>query len=213
MKRKSKFVHGHEVQFNCYTPFEVERVDNLYGEEEYLNAICSYLFPNASVADVGAAIGTSSLIFSAWGGIVAAYEPDHTHYQRLIENISLNPWANITPHQEAVGEKYETRTLHISGNTNAQCPSFIRQKGHSSITHVSVIPLSHKFDVVKIDVEGFEEEVIKGIQILPEILAIEFHPKIHKFNYSLLSEFEQMYSATRAKEILTIWKLRSSPAL
>jgi FkbM family methyltransferase len=120
--------------------------------------------------DVGANIGSYSLIMSEIKGIqVISIEPHPDTYSRLCNNIKLNDRPNVIPLNIAVSDQNTVLTLMISSLTSTQnkivdhdipAENTITVLGKTLdtlCTELSIIPT-----VVKIDVEGHEENVLNG---------------------------------------------------
>lgn len=137
----------------------------------------SLLRPGMVAADVGAHIGEYALVASrAVGerGKVFAFEPGDGVYPFLVENIALNRAANVTPFQVAVGDADGELAFNL-GVDPGHSRLVIDDHGarglvsRSSVT-VPVVTLASvealegvTFDLIKIDVEGAEMDVLKGM--------------------------------------------------
>ena len=140
------------------------------------------------VLDIGANIGYFTLIFAKLvgeEGKVFSFEPDPTNFALLKKNIKINGYKNIIPIQKAVSNKTSKIKLHLSKSNYANHTIYDKKHNHKSID-VNVIKLDDyfntykgKIDFVKIDTEGVEEKVIKG---MPNILN-------KNKNLKILSEF------------------------
>ena len=122
------------------------------------------------VIDVGANYGDSSIWWSkVFGAKVIAFEPLENIYRVLLENIKLND-AGVMPFNLALGTGEPIKGISdgsmftkVQGNEASEFPS--RRLDDFSFG---------KVDLLKIDVEGFETEVLKG-----SLETIEkYHPKI-----------------------------------
>jgi len=118
--------------------------------------------------DVGANLGIYSLIAGRAGSTVYAYEPTPNIFRILKENIAANGFevkGNIHPYNLAVADT-EKRILFsvykgLSGHNNMFDDTADR-------IEVEAVSLDHhitaeKIDIVKIDVEGAEYFVLKGM--------------------------------------------------
>jgi FkbM family methyltransferase len=118
--------------------------------------------------DVGANIGTYALMarrFVGPSGHVVAFEPDPVAARRLRENVELNGLSNIVVHQAAVtGEPGWVEMLVGYDVSNSIAPA---SEPHQSTRTAEAVTLdealsSHHFAVGKLDVEGFEVDVLRG---------------------------------------------------
>lgn len=131
-----------------------------------------YLQPGAVFLDVGANIGYYSVIASGLvgdQGQVVAYEPDPENFRLLRENLAANGAANVCPVQAAVADYSGTADLYLAdenkgdhqlydnGNGRGRCVVTVVNGGD----HVS--GLTRRVDFVKIDTQGSETVVIKGL--------------------------------------------------
>lgn len=143
-------------------------------------------------ADVGANAGAGSVAAAAVGARVHAFEPVPATFQLLEKNAALNcPEASIEGHAAGVGRERGTlrfTTEHGAGNHVASTEDL---RAGLPTVEVPVVTLDDVFPdtcptVMKIDVEGWELEVIKGMTNLlgrPELrgLVIETfrHTNLH----------------------------------
>jgi FkbM family methyltransferase len=131
------------------------------------------------VLECGAHQGLTTILFSNWvgpNGKVVAFEPDPVNYGILQRNIEVNKIVNVRTEWKAVGA--------VNGKVNI-----------SRVSNSTVVPSNRGVAVemtnldqyaylhptfLKIDVEGFEVDVLRGSQKLLEgkpKLAIEIHPQ------------------------------------
>jgi len=169
-------------------------------EPETVSYLRSHVQPDDIMLDIGANFGYYSLIFSklAYRGLVHAFEPNPECYEILFLNTSSI--SNIISHQLAVSNKIETRQFfkHRAYGMGG----FIPQEGMNGIFQIETLPLDHfnfkRVDWIKIDVEGFESQVIEGLadtikRNLNIRLIIEFKPERSKFGsefWNILNGFE-----------------------
>ena len=134
---------------------------------------------------MGANYGDTAIWWAkSYGSKVIAFEPLVDVYQELIENIKLND-VEVVAYNVAVGNGGE-----ISGNSNGHMFSL---GGDTKIKTVKLDDYSfNRVDLLKIDVEGFEIEVLQGAKITitrhrPKII-IETHSKnLRKVCHEFLS--------------------------
>lgn len=128
------------------------------------------------VWDVGANIGYLTLNFARVcpQGCVYAFEPDSVSFDRLRQNINQNTFSNISITQQALGARREVVTLYKLYHNNPGANRILlsgKQRGYATekveVTTGDILMVqlnSHRLDVLKIDVEGFELFVLKGAQ-------------------------------------------------
>ena len=116
------------------------------------------------VIDVGAHIGTHTIAMARLvgdEGLVFAFEPQVKIYQELLVNLDLNEITNVHTYFAALGE---------SQSRISMIPPPVYNEGHASVgeggNRVELKTLdSYQFtdvSVIKIDVEGAENGVLKG---------------------------------------------------
>ena len=121
-----------------------------------------------TVIDVGANIGYFTLFFSKLvgeKGKVIAFEPDPINFDILKKNIELNKITNVELVKKGVSNKNEFMRLYKSPVSGGH--SLIKNEWGKEYTDIQTVTLDEyfkeqKIDVIKIDVEGFELEVIEG---------------------------------------------------
>jgi FkbM family methyltransferase len=167
-------------QFFAFTdPVMVEEMNNFI----CLSKKCRCLL------DIGALYGIFSLVFSSRRDAVSyAFEPFQESYEILSQHAKENPEMNIFPIFSAVGEKKGTVEMFQNGfhlicrgekdqmEPLQRCPltsidEFVKEQG--------IIP-----DILKIDVEGFEEKVLLGgkefLKKHTPLIFLELHPHLLK---------------------------------
>ena len=120
--------------------------------------------------DVGANIGFLSLVASAkvgHSGRVYAFEPVPSTFEILKTNKQINNFEQLCLNQFALGNKNENLKIFNEKN-NRGGASIINHTQSQGIT-ISVkklddLNIKEKINVIKIDVEGFEFEVLKGAE-------------------------------------------------
>ncbi len=124
--------------------------------------------PGMTVVDVGANIGIYTRFFSkltGQSGHVVAFEPSPGNYQRLQENV--RHLQQVTAHHAAVGKSSGNIQLFISEAMNVDHRTYDNGDGRDAIT-VPMVSLDDHFakngkvDIIKIDVQGFELNVLEG---------------------------------------------------
>ena len=106
------------------------------------------------ILDIGAWVGTWSMAMNKHCGRVVAFEPDPLHYECLVKNVT----EDVETHQLAVGQ--EQKMISLSNDDFTQSKRVV---GEGAIPMVTVDSLGmDDVDLIKIDVEGYEMEVLKG---------------------------------------------------
>ncbi|SDL86138.1 FkbM family methyltransferase [Chryseobacterium taihuense] len=145
-------------------------VDNYiykYGiyEKNVIDSIFKVINPNTTILDIGSNIGQHSLILAPYCKKIYAFEPIPEIYEEFKNSIKANNYKNIVLQNIAIGGKKETKNFYYS-SSNAGSSSFIKNNGSTKLIHVkidllkNVLPADQNFEIVKIDVEGYEAVVI-----------------------------------------------------
>jgi FkbM family methyltransferase len=147
------------------------------------------------VFDIGAQHGFHSIPYSNWigeGGHVFSFEAHPGNASVIEKNIQLNQIKNVDVFARAIGAS--NRTVFIKNLTNA----FVtpgNDKDHLQTGMAALDSYAHlKPDFLKIDVEGYETEVLRGakniLKTRPKLL-IEIHAKLlRRYN----SSFDELLS-------------------
>jgi FkbM family methyltransferase len=125
------------------------------------------------VLDIGANIGFYTKIFSKLvgkNGKVICFEPDTLNYSRLKNAIRSN--ANVIHKNKAIGSYDGKLVLYQSDELNVDHRTYRPEKytNSYSVDVVSIdnhlIDILDKINFIKIDIQGFEHEAIKGMNNL-----------------------------------------------
>ncbi len=142
-------------------------------EREFLNR---FLRPGDIYVDVGANIGLFTLIAARCigpEGRVYAFEPSSRTYERLLENVALNKFDNVSTHKVALSDRAAQLEMTISldgfdaWNSLAQ-PIDGKSFAVETITSTTWDAFAEGHDLagrvtmMKIDVEGWEKHVLAG---------------------------------------------------
>jgi FkbM family methyltransferase len=141
-----------------------------YGEysPEEARLLQSLVRPGDVVLEVGANIGVHTLgLARAVGpaGRIYAIEPQRRLFQMLCANLALNDIDNVHARQQGLGATPEV--LWVSTPTTAAPANFggisLQRQGEEPVDVVTIDQLGlDRLDLIKIDVEGMEEAVLRG---------------------------------------------------
>ncbi len=175
------------------------------------------------VLDIGANIGHHSLFFSKFSKKVFSFEPYELVRKSIEQKIKTNKIENITIFPFGLSDKDETLNYYEPNSHNNGTGSFINNftlvnnsksslklqlyKGDTFIFNNKIT----KVDFIKIDVEGFERNVLLGLKQTLErfrpIVVIEYSTGTHNSflenNQTLMDVFPSNYSVKKIKEIGT----------
>lgn len=129
--------------------------------------------PGAVFLDVGANVGQHSLAMSRRVARVHAFEPWAEVRARLEGNIALNRLDNIAVHAFGLGETDAELPFHRPASANLGTGSFVPdvnvnqpgdvlpvRRGDFALARLGI----DRVDVIKIDTEGFEMPVLRGLR-------------------------------------------------
>lgn len=147
--------------------FRVENVDELWRhrdlreERPILEALLSELDEGDVFWDVGANVGSHSVLSAVAGADVQSFEPHPLSRARLVENAKLND-VELSVHDIALGRARGTMALTDGGN-HAVGTHRLSDNGEISVEVAPADEVSAPTpDVIKIDVEGGELSVLDG---------------------------------------------------
>jgi FkbM family methyltransferase len=144
---------------------------------EVLRQVKQSLKNGGTFIDIGANFGYYTVLAAGMPHTkVIAFEPSPAEAARLQRNLTLNRLQNVLLHQVALSDKSEERYLHTYGEGNTGMNSLL----HTAGSRERVAVRCERFDqlignddlkscrLIKIDVEGFEQNVLKGMGALLE---------------------------------------------
>lgn len=142
--------------------------------------LSKYISESSLVFDVGSNIGQYALWFShlAPHGRVICYEPDSKNFAFLSFNVLFNRRENIELCKCGLGDSISEQTFYrdtiTGGRSGSLGVEFVNDKYEGATESIRVSTLDEQVerfgvpDFVKIDVEGFEYSVLKGLtQVSP----------------------------------------------
>lgn len=205
LSSSQKFIEHACAQHSCVDAI-VQQFNNdfyyfLRGQEE-LNII-----------DLGANVGLFSLYVYPVAEKIFAVEPTPSHFDLLNELVKLTNKQNIECHQLAIGVSDSEVDFHIHKG-NSTMNSFIKHRTnhHSDVsikvktqtlnTFIDTLNLASNVGFVKMDIEGFENEVIFESSFEDAVKKIDaLYVEIHDFDE--LGKMEQNFN--KIKERFLSW--------
>jgi len=152
-----------------------------------------------TVIDIGAWCGTWTKAIEPYARKVIAFEPDKTHFECLQRNCTIN----CDPRMEAVGAEVKEISLTQDDFTQAKR---IDREGKIRMTTIDDMNYQN-VDLIKIDVEGYEMEVLKGAtKTLQSVqyLMIELNNNTKKYGSSNI-EVETYLGSLGYKLLMEHW--------
>ena len=180
-------LNGHDMKLatdNQYPP-----IDMAVGkyESETVQLMERRVGPGMAMIDIGAHVGFFTLLGAKLVGStgqIYAFEAEPNNYGVLQANIERNGYQNVIAENQAVSEKCGTTSFFLSGLDNGSHSIYkVRRrmtKGEIEVQTTTIDAFLEskgwpKIDVIKIDVEGAENVVIKGME---KVLASEPSPDL-----------------------------------
>lgn len=191
---KPTLVRGHQMVLASQSRYPpIDMVLDTYEKDTTL-LVERILKPEMLFIDIGAHVGYYTLVAARQvgsQGTVHAFEPEPCNYELLVENIRLNDYTNITTHNLAVSSKSGPSNLFVSSLDSGRHSIYDHGLPKKDVVSVNSVAMDDFFesagwpeaDLIKIDVEGAENVVLKGMtgalqrsKILR--LIIEFNPAL-----------------------------------
>jgi len=142
---------------------------NLMGADER-HHLTSLVRPGMQIVDIGANIGLYSLLLAELAGPtgqVFAFEPEPQLYRALQNNCRSNQTANISTVNcalgSAPGQVAFFRSVFNSGDNRLGGLGWKGQGLEVEMARLDDVLPNHQVDFIKMDVQGFEQQVLKGM--------------------------------------------------
>lgn len=155
-------------------------------EKDIIDDIFNELTPETTMLDIGSNIGQHSLILAPYCKQIFAFEPLPEIHDEFRNSIKANKYKNIILKNFAVGNRTEQKTIYFN-QKNTGASSFLKNSSNTKEIIVKVdllenlLPKNQKFQVIKMDVEGYEAVVILGNKDIilknKPVIFLEFSPK------------------------------------
>ncbi len=186
-----KKINGVLFEFDFEFDPKIKEMYFGYYETETIEAIKRVLRPGDTFIDIGASIGYLSAIGAGSvgkNGQVHSFEPVPLYFQRLKKMAQMNPDYKIIINQCALGEKEEMASVDITSleniGWNTMVPGAIKKEMLKETIEAPIYRLDNyirqkalnNISLIKIDVEGFEFPVLRGLSNYFE--NIDRHPFI-----------------------------------
>ncbi|MFK8046763.1 MAG: FkbM family methyltransferase [Crocinitomicaceae bacterium] len=164
--------YGFKIQLDPGFDKNIENVIFKRGvyEQGTVSALQSFLKEGDTFVDAGANIGFLSLVAAekvGKFGAVHAFEPFPSTYEILEKNKNINNYVQIRAYPFALGNETGSKTIYTE-NENRGGASLVNHVSDSGtkieIRKLDDVKIHTLIKVIKIDVEGYEFEVLKGAE-------------------------------------------------
>lgn len=185
-----KLITGAKVSLDLAEKTQRSIYSSAVYEKGLTQFVINTLKPGDVFIDVGANVGYFTLIAASLGAKVISIEPYDENLALLRQNIHLNNFAGVKVLDTAIGDHEGTAVLHINplnrgGNSLIKRETYFTDSHSYSREEVGKmyrgeilekeVPLTtldsimdqhsiSSITIIKIDVEGFEEQVIEGMR-------------------------------------------------
>jgi len=194
-------------------------MENKIREKASTEYIKSILKSNWTVIDIGANLGYYALLEAKLAKSVYAIEPIKISFDTLNKSIEINNYKNIKTYNLAIGSQNGIQDIIISKKINWSTmvdPNITIDKYKQSFNEfykntkkIKTLTLDNfvrknkinKINFVRMDVEGYEVEIIKGtdytFSLMPagSFLTIEFHSILYKDSSPFIGMLDKIIKA------------------
>ncbi len=160
-----------ETKWGTFSYLEEDHIgrsmaDGLHYEFALIDRIIEVCDLNGVAVDVGANIGTHTIPFGKKFKSVVAFEPHPIAHRLLKLNVTLNYLTNVEVYEVALGEAAGTGYMNIpEGPISNLGGARLTEQGNTEFPIHTLDSYSiPDLKLLKIDVEGYEERVIRGAE-------------------------------------------------
>jgi len=188
--RDGTLIYGHENEYIT----EVIKSTRDYYEIRDLKFFSKYVPNEPIIYDIGSNIGNHTIYFLKYyrAKKVFAFEPVPENADLLELNMRVNGFTNVEIIRSAVGSRIGHADIIVNKQNMGGCKIIENPEGEIGVVSLDKLKLD-KPDFIKIDVEGFEIEVLKGmtdlLQLSSPVIWIEINNHFHE-----VDEFFENYS-------------------
>ena len=187
------------VNFQIFLKQGYEKPESMVWKE-----LCSR---SHTIIDIGANIGYYSLIASRHtSGKIYSFEPVTETQGKFRANIELNKFSNIYPVQKIISDKAGRIRIYFDDATNTGTASLVKESSEkTAFEEVESTTLDQfaadnalgKIDLVKIDVEGSEFLVLRGMEKTltdsrPFLMVEVLEETLAKFGFGIIDIYNYL---------------------
>ncbi len=165
------------ARFSVSSPEELQRTETVGGERKFLQRLIQEVRAGDVAYDIGTSFGLYTVFFAkAVGadGFVIGFEPESRSLQRCAENLSLNSLENVRIFDRALANEEKEVCLVVDESPASGVHHVVQSRDGDAISRFQRIRMviGDRFiaeqalpvpNIIKIDVEGMEEEVLLGL--------------------------------------------------
>lgn len=194
---KDDFIQQYIIYNKTY--FEHDKLQFI--TQKWCNGLIGREIKNNILLDIGSNIGNHTLYFvlECDAKLVHCFEPIKSTFQILETNTKINKISNrVCLHNVAVGKCNGTATIeHYERENIGGTVLKEENKGDISVVSIDELGINDNICLVKIDVEGFEKNVIDGmIQTIKKChpyIMIEIQERNFQYILNILQSFDYSF--------------------
>ncbi len=194
-------LHGEFIQNRIF-------LERNYFEIFHLSKLREHIKENAAILDIGANIGNHTIFFAkeCEARKIYSFEPTQKSFQILKENIRINCLDHmVVAMNVALGAKDSKVDVIVDAKDAGSNHVEENMDGDIVMKTLDSLSIHDRIDFIKIDVEGYEYEVLKGAErsiakdkphIFIEIFDVNYdkvHQLLSHFGYECIERMEQDY--------------------
>lgn len=169
---KINVISSHEYQLGTYKlPINHFESSVFYHRHSIDELRSLNLIKEKCIIDVGGFIGDSALVFSPYTNkYIYSFEASPENFYLMQKTIAMNNLKNVIPIQKALGSQVAQK-LCICGNGSCTQISDDYEKAKNSLFAIESTTLDNfveenqiEVGLIKVDIEGFEQEFLKGAE-------------------------------------------------
>ncbi len=176
-------------------------------EQYNFDILMKYAGEKAVFIDVGANVGGFAIRMGEHYGEVIAFEPNEYNFKALGKNMELNSpkTQSVSAWLLAVGDEAKEVEISMRGGGSRISDSATRKNNfkHQKVKCITLDGFRvDKVDIIKIDTEGFEEQVLRGAEKIIKrdkpALLIETHEKTYHGDPLCVGQINRIFKTLEA---------------